>query len=288
MLFIDALNGAIILLQATEDLARMASSGCVPLSDLDQRFATCALVGNSGIMLGDQGAGAEIDAHEVVLRYNEAPTKGFETHVGMRTTFLLISRPTSVLRQRSRLSMAGSESVNATYILLSPDHTMKASFDVCKQLRRSHFERELLVAAPSVMQKSFAFYRTVQRGILQALDEPSEGEEAAGGAGKGGGGGKNDGKLIMPSNCKSEQCKTRMREILDNPPAGVHGVYLALTMCKRVNLYGFGLGGDTTSASKCVVHPFPCAPHERKQMGQPIGSKMLMHVVAHKYRIGTQ
>ena len=50
------------------------------------RHDTCAVVGNSGVLLSSE-RGAEIDAHEAVLRINYAPTKGFEKYVGSRTTY---------------------------------------------------------------------------------------------------------------------------------------------------------------------------------------------------------
>lgn len=55
-----------------------------------QRAASCALVGNSRSML-TQDRGAEIDAHEVVLRLNQAPTAAFETYVGAKTTHRLVN-----------------------------------------------------------------------------------------------------------------------------------------------------------------------------------------------------
>lgn len=46
-----------------------------------QRVASCAIVGSAATMLGHL-RGAEIDAHDVVIRVNTAPTRGFEAHVG--------------------------------------------------------------------------------------------------------------------------------------------------------------------------------------------------------------
>ena len=49
-----------------------------------QSFATCTIVGSSGSLLTDR-YGAEIDAADLVLRFNNALTKSFEPIVGTRT-----------------------------------------------------------------------------------------------------------------------------------------------------------------------------------------------------------
>lgn len=41
----------------------------------------CALVSSSGALAGS-GLGAKIDSHHLVMRLNNAPTKGFEKDVG--------------------------------------------------------------------------------------------------------------------------------------------------------------------------------------------------------------
>jgi hypothetical protein len=43
------------------------------------------VVGNSGALL-DAQRGAEIDAHDAVVRFNAAPTRRFERNVGSKTT----------------------------------------------------------------------------------------------------------------------------------------------------------------------------------------------------------
>jgi hypothetical protein len=45
----------------------------------------CAVVGNSGVLLNTT-FGRDIDAHQVVIRLNAAPTHGYVQHVGLKTT----------------------------------------------------------------------------------------------------------------------------------------------------------------------------------------------------------
>ncbi|XP_071959052.1 alpha-2,8-sialyltransferase 8B-like isoform X2 [Antedon mediterranea] len=56
---------------------------------LDKEYSTCAIVGNSDILLGSK-CGAEIDAHDFVMRSNMAPTHNYRRHVGNRTDFMAV------------------------------------------------------------------------------------------------------------------------------------------------------------------------------------------------------
>ena len=64
-----------------------------------QRYATCAVVGNSGIVL-NRTYGEEIDRHDMVLRLNNARTHGFEKHVGVKTTIAFMN--SNILHQCAR------------------------------------------------------------------------------------------------------------------------------------------------------------------------------------------
>ena len=52
---------------------------------------SCAVVGNSPLLLG-QRAGPSIDSHDVVIRFNFAPTRGFEPDVGTKTSVRVMGK----------------------------------------------------------------------------------------------------------------------------------------------------------------------------------------------------
>lgn len=67
----------------------------LPLQQLYTRdqpgpFKTCAVVTSAGAILRS-GLGREIDTHDAVLRFNAAPTEGYERDVGNRTTIRIIN-----------------------------------------------------------------------------------------------------------------------------------------------------------------------------------------------------
>ncbi|KAG5893484.1 hypothetical protein JTB14_010535 [Gonioctena quinquepunctata] len=56
----------------------------------NKRFNSCAIVASAGA-LRDSNLGLLIDSHDLVMRFNNAPTKGFEDDVGRKTTIRLLN-----------------------------------------------------------------------------------------------------------------------------------------------------------------------------------------------------
>ena len=61
-------------------------------SSTTKEWKTCALVGNSAILSSGPEAGKFIDAHDIVFRLNQAPTKKYEERVGKKTTVRILNK----------------------------------------------------------------------------------------------------------------------------------------------------------------------------------------------------
>lgn len=60
------------------------------LVNIDRKYKTCAVVGNSGILLNHEH-GKLIDSHEVVIRLNNARIGIYERNVGSKTSFSFVN-----------------------------------------------------------------------------------------------------------------------------------------------------------------------------------------------------
>lgn len=81
-----------------EPFSSLGWADFVPSSPLEQLkgqpdrsgFQSCAVVTSAGAILRS-GLGKEIDTHDAVLRFNAAPTEGYEQDVGNKTTIRIIN-----------------------------------------------------------------------------------------------------------------------------------------------------------------------------------------------------
>jgi hypothetical protein len=101
-------------------------------------YKSCAVVGNSGVLLQSL-YGNEIDSHEAVFRMNQAVVRGFEPHVGRRTTFFFQHdvdwRPGRMIKERMLKFIPGA-------FAFARDANLSISYHCDDALRRirSHVE----------------------------------------------------------------------------------------------------------------------------------------------------
>ncbi|CAL8267196.1 unnamed protein product [Lota lota] len=95
-------------------------------------FKTCAVVTSAGAIL-HSGLGKEINSHDAVLRFNAAPTEGFEKDVGNKTTIRIIN--SQILANPKHQFKSSSMYKNVTLVAWDPApytinlHTWYASPD---------------------------------------------------------------------------------------------------------------------------------------------------------------
>ena len=63
---------------------------------------SCGIVFNSGSLLNSQ-YGPAIDKNEVVIRFNLAPSKGYESFVGKKVTHTICGHPCRALKRRKKV-----------------------------------------------------------------------------------------------------------------------------------------------------------------------------------------
>ena len=142
---------------------------------MGHRFKTCAAVGNSGGLL-DEKAGAVIDAHQVVLRFNNAPTKGYEENVGSKTTFKLLNRKIiDILIEAKEGTDPSSKRRRG-----APKRVMNLlwraeSYHQYSQLRKLYPDEFVYLITPEFLLPTMTFYKTlVQRMEKMGIKLPEQ------------------------------------------------------------------------------------------------------------------
>ena len=102
----------------------------------DNRYSSCAVVGNSGILLKSD-YGQLIDSHEVVIRLNNARTESYETKVGSKTSISFVNSNILHLcaRRESCFCHPYGEKVPLTMYICQPWHFL--DYAVCNSSHKA-------------------------------------------------------------------------------------------------------------------------------------------------------
>ncbi|GLJ56073.1 hypothetical protein SUGI_1203780 [Cryptomeria japonica] len=183
-----------------------------PLNQAGQRrgYRSCAVVGNSGILL-QKPHGPLIDSHDMVIRLNNARTAGFQNNVGSKTTLAFVN--SNILHSCSR--RAGcfchpyGETVPIIMYICQAVHFM--DYALCNA---SHKVPLLITDArfDSLCARIVKYY-SLKNFVETTGKHPEEWSSA------------HEGSMFHYS-------------------SGMQAVMLALGICEKVSIFGFGKSGQ--------------------------------------------
>ncbi|XWS52870.1 hypothetical protein CRYUN_Cryun11dG0109500 [Craigia yunnanensis] len=176
------------------------------LMSSDKKYKSCAIVGNSGILLNSDH-GELIDGHEVVIRLNNARTERFEKNVGSKTSISFVNSNILHLCARREGCFCHPYGGNVPLVMYmcQPVHFM--DFLVCN----SSHKAPLVITDPrfDVLCSRIVKYYSVKR-FVEDTGKPL-----------GEWGSTHDGAMFHYS-------------------SGLQAVILALGICDKVSIFGFG------------------------------------------------
>ncbi|XP_015872656.2 beta-1,6-galactosyltransferase GALT29A isoform X2 [Ziziphus jujuba] len=177
------------------------------LAGLDNnRFSSCAVVGNSGILLKND-YGDLIDNHQVVIRLNNAKTEGYERKVGSKTSISFVNSNILHLCARREGCFCHPYGVNVPIVMYICQPLHFLDYTICN----SSHKAPLLVtdARFDVLCARIVKYYSLKRFVEvtgKSLEEW---------------GSEHDGSMFHYS-------------------SGMQAIMLALGICDRVSVFGFG------------------------------------------------
>lgn len=180
------------------------------------RFERCAVVGNAGHLTGTR-YGRAIDAHDVVIRLNQAPTAGYEEIVGSKATLRLINKEWLVKYADNTPWLPWERGV----VLLSrgDNEERVGRGKYAPALSNVETRKKLLAAAA---RRKVQVMRANKR-IVESAWRKIEKQETC-----------------EPSGFKCPQCK---------PSSGFLAVAISLALCNQVSVYGMA-GSRFVQANK--------------------------------------
>ncbi|KAL5206820.1 hypothetical protein ABZP36_035029 [Zizania latifolia] len=182
---------------------------------LGRRFPTCAVVGNSGVLLGS-GRGPQIDAHDLVIRLNNARVAGFAADVGAKTSLSFVnSNILHICAARNAVTAAAcgchpyGPTVPMAMYVCQPAHLLDALICNATATPASPFPLLVTDARLDALCARIAKYYSLRR-FVSTTGEPASNWTR-----------KHDERYFHYS-------------------SGMQAVVMALGVCDEVSLFGFG------------------------------------------------
>jgi len=213
--------------------AKLSHHPAPDLADLGD-FSTCAVIGSSGSLTGS-GMGHAIDNHTAVIRFNDAPTRGYESDVGAKTT----------LRIQNNMYCGFCE--NESEVLFP--YTISTVEKFCKP-REGHPTCPIFRSSTELRNFVTRFYEPLLQKFAHNAEWYTEEDTIKGeGAGEKAEWAFNiddvddtwsmhQRKLLLLDT--ATQVVNGQQVPLKDISAGMTGILLAMHMCHEVDVYGFG------------------------------------------------
>ena len=183
---------------------------------------TCAVVGSSGNIENNKNYGKDIDSHDVVIRFNDAPTVGYESVVGAKTTIRIQNSDFCAKGERGSKNFGNEVCIH--YTASPPDRMCERDKTKGKGGSSAGNGGSCRLVYPSHRDSKYIFWYWKLNKI----------------------------KGVEDLSCAENQKLGKRCNAL-KMSAGYYGIQLALNLCGKVNLYGFGTSRETKETKHYFV-----------------------------------
>ncbi|KAJ3707600.1 hypothetical protein LUZ61_011305 [Rhynchospora tenuis] len=175
-----------------------------------RRYSSCAVVGNSGILLKSEN-GELIDSHEIVIRLNNARISGYRRHVGSKTNISFINSNILHLcaRRRGCFCHPYGEDVSIIMYVCQAVHFLDQT--ICNESKRA--PAQVTDARFDLLCMRLVKYYSLKRFVRETGKMPEEWSK------------KHD-------------------EMMFHYSSGMQAIMLAVGICDKVSIFGFGKSVD--------------------------------------------
>eukprot|EP00899_Mesostigma_viride_P016667 jgi/Mesvir1/25000/Mv16957-RA.1 len=226
-------------------------------------FPTCALVGNSGVLL-ERGFGHLIDSHAAVFRINQAPTSGYEPDVGGKTSFRLLNNAWThhYLSNPRRARLMKDLDANATLVISRAKPVFFSQLATMVAVERpdvaTRFLHPLVLGQSRDVLEAFRLGMERASALQTAAEAETEANLAATAVANGSSsaglsqeerrhaGGSSDGSESGSSPSKST---IKLYKGGTSPSSGLLALALMKSLCSNITLFGFSLEASRGASS---------------------------------------
>lgn len=175
-----------------------------------RRYKSCAVVGNSGILLKSDN-GELIDSHEIVIRLNNARITGYKAHVGSKTNISFINSNILHLCARRKGCYCHPYGDDVPLIMYICQAVHFLDLTVCNESNRA--PTRVTDARFDLLCTRLVKYYSLKRFVQETGKSPEEWSK------------KHD-------------------EMMFHYSSGMQAVMLAVGICDKVSVFGFGKSSD--------------------------------------------